>query len=213
MKSALNACRHHLTGQVTTMAEPDRVMYNLFLTNFMEDYYPKGAMEVQLVTRIAHDSWRLNRACAIEDNLFSLHAGGQYAQEVFGNHPEIDDSFATARAYNLQPVQKTLDRLTLYMQRTQRMVEKNTKMLQEIQKERREHEAKQMQEAKRLQQFHETKGLPYDPKADGFVFSSEEIAAEIERDDRLKQAETVKMTRAMRRKLRRMASGHAALAA
>jgi hypothetical protein len=41
-KSALNACRHQLTGQVTTMTEPDRVMYNVFLEGYMAEWKPEG---------------------------------------------------------------------------------------------------------------------------------------------------------------------------
>jgi hypothetical protein len=38
----------------------------------MKDLAPEGAMETQLAQRIATDSWRLNRASAIEDNLFAV---------------------------------------------------------------------------------------------------------------------------------------------
>ena len=92
------------------------------------------------------------------------------------------------------------------MQRTQRMVEKNKEMLADMQKERREREAQQMEEAKRLQQLNEMKGLAYDPKADGFVFSNDKIRHEIDREDRLNQSGNVRMTRAMRKRLRRLAA-------
>jgi hypothetical protein len=149
-KSALNAGRHALTGQVTTMTEPDRIAYNDFLDGFMKDCQPEGAMEIQLVTRIAHDSWRLNRASAIEDNIFAIGVGDpEYVTAA--SHPEIDDSFAQAHVYEKKA--KTLQLLTLYEQRIQRSFEKNKKMLSEMQTERREREAKEMAEAKRLLQL------------------------------------------------------------
>ena len=46
-----------------------------------------------------------------------------------------------------------------------------------MQAERFEKEAEQMEEAKRLLQLNEMRNLPYDPKADGFVFSTAQIHA------------------------------------
>ena len=70
--SALNARRHHLTGQVTTMTDADRIMHDAFSASIVESLAPEGAMETQLAHRIATDSWRLNRISAVEDNLFAL---------------------------------------------------------------------------------------------------------------------------------------------
>jgi len=210
-KSALNACRHHLTGQVTTMTEPDRATYNVFLERYMADWKPKGATEIQLVTRIAHDSWRLNRAGAIEDNLFAIGSGDiTYASES-QNHAEIEDSFTQARTY--QKEAKTLQLLSLYEQRTTRNVHKNIQLLKDMQAERFEKEAEQMEEAKRLLQLSEMRNLPYDPKADGFVFSTAQIHTAIDRERRLKHTTTHdfgRMNGRQRRKLRQMELGKAA---
>src|SRR5271169_6738399 len=79
-RSRLNALRHGLTGQVTTMTDEDRAAHDQFSSALMKDLAPEGAMETQLAQRIATDSWRLNRISAIEDNLFALgqlQNGGQ----------------------------------------------------------------------------------------------------------------------------------------
>jgi hypothetical protein len=206
-KSALNACRHQLTGQVTTMTEPDRVMYNVFLEGYMAEWKPEGATEIQLVTRIAHDNWRLNRAGAIEDNLFAIGSGDiTYASDSH-NYAEIEDSFTQARTY--QKEAKTLQLLSLYEQRTTRNVHKNIQLLKDMQAERFAKEAEQMEQAKRLLQLNEMRNLPYDPKADGFVFSTAQIHAAIDRDRRLKHTTTPdfgRMNGRQRRKLRQMMS-------
>src|ERR1039457_867292 len=79
-RSSMNALRHGLTGQVTSMTDEDRAAHDTFSKALMKDLAPAGAMEVQLAQRIATDSWRLNRISAIEDNLFALgqlqHGGG-----------------------------------------------------------------------------------------------------------------------------------------
>jgi hypothetical protein len=66
-----------------------------------------------------------------------------------------------------------------------------------------------MEEAKRLLQLNEMRNLPYDPKADGFVFSTNQIHAAIDRDRALKHTATPdfgKMNGRQRRKLRQMMS-------
>jgi hypothetical protein len=190
-KSALNACRHQLTGQVITMTEPDRIMY-------MQEWKPEGATEIQLVTRIAHDNWRLNRAGAIEDNLFAISSGDiAYARDS-DNHAEIEDALTQARTY--QKEAKTLQLLSLYEQRTTRNIHKNITLLQDMQ-------------AKRLLQLSEMRNLPYDPKADGFVFSNAQIHTAIDRERRLKHTATPdfgRMNSRQRRKLRHMANANAA---
>ncbi len=71
-RSNLNARRHGITGQVTIMTDEDRTAHEQFSKALIKDLAPEGAMETQLAQRVATDSWRLNRASAIEDNLFAL---------------------------------------------------------------------------------------------------------------------------------------------
>jgi hypothetical protein len=83
----MNALRHGLTGQVTTMTDEDRAAHDTFSTALIKDLAPEGAMETQFAQRIATDSWRLNRISAVEDNLFALglHAKeGRYCPLDFG---------------------------------------------------------------------------------------------------------------------------------
>jgi hypothetical protein len=181
-RSRLNALRHSLTGQVTTLTDPDRAAYKTFTDNFLKDLAPEGALETQLVMRIVSDSWRLNRAAAIEDNLYAL---GHYAGPDAGedNNTQVEDAMRAAATFVKQA--KNLQLLSLYEQRLNRTLQKNIALLQSIQTERKLRRAAEMEEAKRLLQLSEMKNIPYDPKRDGFVLSVNEIHHAIDRHRRL----------------------------
>jgi hypothetical protein len=88
-RSSMNALRHGLTGQVTTMTDEDRTAHEKFSKALIQDLAPSGAMETQLAQRIATNSWRFNRISAVEDNLFALglhEHGGQLNLD----HEQID---------------------------------------------------------------------------------------------------------------------------
>src|SRR5580693_4492774 len=172
-RSRSNALRHGLTGQVTTMTEEDRAAHDKFSKALIADLAPQGAMETQLAQRIATDSWRLNRAAAIEDNLFAIGLndhGGRLSE-----HDQIDSALTTARVFTLES--KQLQLLTLYEQRLNRAVQKNLAILQQLQTARKAAHTAAMKEASALLQLSEMKGIEYAPTKDGFVFSNEQIHA------------------------------------
>src|ERR1019366_7911871 len=129
-RSSLNALRHGLTGQVTAMTDEDRAAHDQLSKGLIQSLAPEGAMELQLAQRIATDSWRLNRASAIEDNIFALGQlpnGGQACPDV----PQIDAALTTAHVFTQES--KQLQLLTLYEQRLNRAVQKNLALLQSLQ--------------------------------------------------------------------------------
>jgi hypothetical protein len=199
----MNALRHGLTGQVTTMTDEDRAAHDQFSKALMKDLAPDGAMEIQLAQRVATDSWRLNRTSAIEDNIFALgqlQNGGQACPDV----PQIDDALTTARVFTLES--KQLQLLTLYEQRLNRAVQKNLAILQSLQAARKaEHEAA-MKEAVALLKLSEMKGLEYSPAKDGFPFSTDQIHAAIDREQRLQRASTTDFSKFHCRKFQTVAA-------
>ncbi len=183
--SALNARRHNLTGQVTAMTDADRIMHDAFSASIVESLSPEGAMETQLAQRIATDSWRLNRISAVEDNLFALGHAAK-SDETETEDPEIHAALTAAKVYKAES--KQLQLLTLYEQRINRNLQKNVATLQALQAARLAKREAEMKEAKKLLQLSEMKGLQYDPTKDGFVFSTAEIHAAIDRERRLNRA-------------------------
>ena len=209
----MNAMRHNLTGQVTTMTDDDRAAHDKLSKSIIASLAPEGGMEVQLAQRIATDSWRLNRASAIEDNLFALglyeHSGKIFSDFDQAGHEQIDASLTTAQVFTLQS--KQLQLLTLYEQRIHRTMQKNLKQLVELQTARRAAESSQkarrdqaLDEARLLTRLAEIKGVPYgqalspecggnethvwSAEPNGFVFSNAEIAASIRRESLLTEA-------------------------
>jgi hypothetical protein len=181
-RSRINATRHNLTGQVAALTEPDRVAFDAWSDNMLCDLEPRGAMELQFAQRIVSDSWRLNRASAIEDNLFAVsHHLGEIGDP--DNHPQIEDAFHNAETFAQQA--KTLQLLSLYEQRLNRTVQKNIALLKSLQVERKARRAAEMEEAKRLLQLSEMRNLRYEPAKDGFVFSVNEIHRAIDLQRRL----------------------------
>lgn len=185
-RSSLNSLRHGLTGQTIVLPSEDLAAYQAFSKRFFDDLQPSGMLEEQLVQTLADCSWRLNRARAIETNLLTL---GQIEAEdaIQANHPEAAAALAMAQSYRDQA--KALANLSMLEQRLSRQFEKALKQLQELQDERRKTEDWQMNRAAKLLEMHQERELPYEPKEDGFVFSTDQIAQHIRREERLEEAE------------------------
>jgi hypothetical protein len=181
-QSSRNNLRHGLTGQINILPTEDREAHDRFCSDLANSLKPETSMEQQFAHSIAEDSWRLNRARAIENNMFAI---GHEAE-----HREIHFALADAKTFQAQANQFQL--LTIYEQRINRNLQRNLKQLQELQAERKAQRQQALEEAQLLAQLNLSQGLPYDPSADfvtnGFVFSNAEINLAIDRNNRLKEA-------------------------
>ncbi len=181
--SSRNNLRHGLTGQISLLPTEDREAHDAFCHELIDSLTPETAMEQQLAQSIAEDSWRLNRARAIENNMFAL-----------GHHHERREAqIALADAETFQTQAVAFDRLTIYEQRINRNLQRNMKLLKELQTERKAQHHQALEEAKLLAQLNLMNGLPYEPERNGFVFSHTEINRAIDRDNRLKAAKLAAM--------------------
>jgi hypothetical protein len=212
-RSRMNALRHGLTGQVTTMTDEDRAAHDQFSNALIKDLAPEGAMEVQFAQRVATDSWRLNRISAIEDNLFALgqlQNGGQadgsplWGPQRCPDVPQIDAALTTAHVFTQES--KQLQLLTLYEQRINRSLQKNLAILKSLQATRKAEHQAAMKEAAALLKLSEMKGLEYFPAKDGFPFSTTEIHASIDREQRLSRAANTDFTKFRPRKFHAVAA-------
>jgi hypothetical protein len=202
-RSRMNARRHGLTGQVTTMTDEDRAAHDQFSKALMNDLAPEGSMETQLAQRIATDSWRLNRASAIEDNLFALGLQ-EHSGVLCPDHEQIDAALTTARVFTMES--KQLQLLTLYEQRINRSLQKNLALLQSLQATRKAQHEAAMREAAALLKLSEMKGLEYSPSKDGFLFSNDQIHLAIDRQQRLQRAATTDFSKFRSRKFHAQAA-------
>src|ERR1700679_294140 len=129
-RSRMNPLRHGLTRQVTTMTDEDRAAHDKLSKALIHSLAPEGALETQLAQRIATDSWRLNRASAIEDNIFALGLT-DHAADIDTEHPELHAALTAGRTFTREA--KSIELLTLYEQRLNRSLQKNRALLQQPQ--------------------------------------------------------------------------------
>ena len=176
---ALNAYRHGLTGHIHITSPEDKIAYDIHCKGLLEALGASGAVELELAQAIADDRWRLKMGTALSGSIFAL--GVQQLSQI-NPHPEVDVALKQARMWLMEG--KHLALLSLYEQRIQRRVEKNMKMLADLQKIRIAAFEKAVEEATLLAQYAAMKGEAYDIERDfpppslpgQFVFSSSEIA-------------------------------------
>jgi hypothetical protein len=189
-RSSLNALRRGLTGQAVLLFSEDREAYLKHSREIIEDLKPETPLERQLAQSVADQQWRLNRILSITEAMLALdlEEGGPKG------YPETDDASgdsefgdltATLRAGRVfRDRSQAFVNLTTYEQRIQRMQVQTLKQLKDLQAERPARQEAQKKEAIQAYLLNRSKNLPYDPKADGFEFSAEEIKRELERQDR-----------------------------
>ena len=75
LRSRQNAYRHGLTAETVITSLEHSADYQAFETGLFDDYAPHGAVEHELVARLASLLWRLRRAARIETELFEIQGG------------------------------------------------------------------------------------------------------------------------------------------
>jgi hypothetical protein len=198
--SAMNALRHGLTGQVNLMPDEDREAHDTFCKAIVESLAPEGALEVQFAQAVAEDNWRMNRGRAIETNMFAIgHFGpgfpGNPDTMHFGtasldiNNPEIDAAVTAAQVFAAAPNKFQL--LSLYMQRTNKDMQKSLDRLSALQTERRTRRQQDLEELATMLEYNEIQNQPIENTetqgANGFVFSIHQIHAFATRKRQLNQ--------------------------
>ena len=71
-RSALNAVRHGLTGQVVLLPHEDREAFHAFSQSLLAELDVDAAHERALADLYIGTLWKLQRAGAIEENLYTL---------------------------------------------------------------------------------------------------------------------------------------------
>src|SRR6202158_4674729 len=188
-RSSLNALRHGLTGQTVVLPTEDHSAYQRHSQAFLDEYRPKGATETQLVQSLLDTSWQLNRASAVETNLYSLGIA-EMEDRIRANHPEAEAALAMALAFREH--NRVFANIGIYRQRLTRQFERTLVLLRQIQAERRKNEQRQLDNAAKILKMHQDKNpdqpSAYNPADDGFVFSNAEIETYIDREERWQQA-------------------------
>jgi hypothetical protein len=193
-RSRINAMRHGLTGQFHAFSYEDKVAFDEHCTNLMADYQPETYREKLLAMSIAEDMWRLNRARAMENNIFAIGMSGPIGDATDIDSAEAHAAVCQARVWLADG--KKIQLLALYESRIRRNIEKNDKQFKELQTERKAAHAKALQEEILLAKLAILENIPYESatySADrayghGFVFSTPEIIRLARRELRLEHA-------------------------
>ena len=192
-RARIGAFRDTNNGQFYAMSREDRAAFKAHCEGIVADLQPVNHRERWLATSIAEDQWRLNRARALESNIFAL---GMSRNDVDIDSAEGHAAVCQARTWLADG--KQLQQLALYESRIRRSIEKNEKQLKELQTERKAARDKALEEAKLLAQLailegeiyvYEESECPANASGqNGFGFSSEEIVRLVRREMRLQEA-------------------------
>jgi hypothetical protein len=185
VRSSVNALRHGLTARVVVLPTEDMNAYKAFSKEIADSLDAQTPVERQFAQTVADNQWRINRIRSIEDGMLGM-GHWEAAGNIDTDHVEIHAVMTAARAFRDRS--QDFVNLSIYEQRLHRTMKESLRQLKELQAERRERRQTEMDDAIRLSKAQEMKGLPYDPKPDGFVYASAEIALESARRDRFEAA-------------------------
>jgi len=185
VRSSINALRHGLTARVVVLPTEDMNAYKTFSKEIADSLDAQTPVERQFAQTVADNQWRINRCRSVEDGMLGM-GHWEAAGNFDADHPEIHAVMTAARAF--RDNSQSFVNLSIYEQRLHRSMKESLRQLKELQAERRERRQTEMDDAIRLSKAEEMKGLPYDPKPDGFVYASAEITLESARRDRFEAA-------------------------
>jgi hypothetical protein len=177
-KVRMNAMRDGITGQVITLSDEDRPIFEQLKAELIEDFAPKTTMELRLANSIAWDIWRLDHLRAVEMNLYAL--GTQDPDcDIQCDGPQLHTAMSGALTFVKQS--KKMGLLSIYEQRLNRSIHKNMDKLADLQAERKHNYEQDLEVERSIATANEVNGLPYQAPTrrskNGIVFSTAEIQA------------------------------------
>jgi len=178
--SSLNAVRHGLTSQLVVLPTEDQAAYETFRASLFEDLKPQGTVETMLAQTVCDTEWRLERARRTETNILALVHHEELPSHITAiENPE--ERQAMTEAYGWNKYERTLRNLQLHESRLQRTLSKTLDEFHALQDRRKQEADDLMNEATNTKIHHIYNKLPFDPAALGFVFTNEQIDAELKR--------------------------------
>jgi hypothetical protein len=189
----LEAWRHTLSGQIQIGTPEDAAAFQKHCTDIREALAPLGSIENYYAQSIAEDMWRLLRARALENGIFAL-GHNRNIEYLNCGKSQVDSALAQSETWVEDA--RYLNLLTVYEQRINRTLEKNTIQLKALQTERKAAHERAQNQAIVFSDLAESKGQTYNPGQDftppsahgGFVYSRPEISRVVERKSRLDRA-------------------------
>lgn len=176
------------------MPHENREVYENFCTRMVACLEPANDTERALAQSMADDTWKLNRARAIEENIFAL---AEYTSPHTGEDFALHSALTQAQTYLDHA--KEIQLLTIYAGRIARTLAKTTAELTALQAQRKRAHDQALEEALLLAQLAKSKGETYNPATDpaqnGFGFSTAQIYRILDRNNLLEEARQLVKTR------------------
>ncbi len=132
-RSSQNALKTGLTGSTVLLPTDDPEHYKQHVERLFDELKPAGALESQLVQRLADAQWRLNRIPQLERNIYKL--GQLHFAVFFENEPE-EDRPGLIQAHTAITWQKQFQNLSIQESRIRRGYEKDLDELKSLQSQR-----------------------------------------------------------------------------
>ena len=132
-KTRLNALRDGLTGQVITLSDEERPIFEKLKAELIADLAPKTVMELKLAGSIAWDTWRLDHLRAIEMNVYAL---GTETNDTVIDCDDVQIQTAMSAAVTFKQESHDFALRSIYEQRMNRSLHKNLATLLKLQAER-----------------------------------------------------------------------------
>ncbi len=155
-RSAMNACKHNLTGQSLILQPDETEAYNRLTNALLSDLQPATELERQTVQKIIDVHFRLNRLAGVENNIFNFSL--IHNTTCTSHDDRIEVMIAQTRAWIERS--SSFDLLGRYEARLARHVLHYTL------------EIERLQEARRARQRDESHGHHRDTKQDSFDLAS-----------------------------------------
>jgi hypothetical protein len=134
-RSSMNGFKHEWLGLSTIMTEEDSEAMFEFVRAYIMDLDPRGAVEIQLSRTLAMDNWRLNRIKAVEENIFAWGYEVDPGMKCHAKVVQVENAFTHVTSY-LAHADK-INKISLYESRLNRIIARNTELLNKRQADRR----------------------------------------------------------------------------
>ena len=158
--SSQNALKHGLTAKTILLPGEDEAAYRKLCDGMFESFAPADTPEKELIQLLCDTQWRLQRCGRIEAAILSADV----------------------------PDFKTIDIMSKHESRLKRQYSTTLKEARNLINERQSIEAAEMREAVRIRRADKLKATTTNLEEIGFVFSNDEVDAEIRRQDALSAA-------------------------
>ncbi|MFZ0593434.1 MAG: hypothetical protein WAM39_23455 [Bryobacteraceae bacterium] len=168
-RSSLNATRHGILSQVIHLPEEEMKSYDEFTARYVAGLEPVGEPETQLANACADLQFRLHRLAAAEHNLFSI-GHSENGDEWETGQPESHTALAFAET--MRRSKDPLNTLSTYESRLSRRFLQTLKRLHEMQAQRREREAQELEQMFQIACQHPDEIENIQPNQFGFVCST-----------------------------------------